>query len=88
MKIHIDSIQSHDIRCEMQRDSYQYAELLGTYTHPVHTGKAWTVRLYHACDTLVIDTNGYAAWYNTEVFDELCEDYGIKPHEFALNSNE
>jgi hypothetical protein len=78
MKIHIDNINAHDIRVEMQRDSYQYAELIGTYHHPEHTSSGWTVRLYDACDTWVIDTNGMAVWYGTEDFDQLCNQYGIK----------
>jgi hypothetical protein len=84
MQIHIDNIHAHDIRCEMQRDSYQYAELLGTFAHPEHTSPSWTVRLYDACDTWVIDTNGYAVWYGTEDFDELCDQYGIKVSSLAL----
>ena len=84
MKIHIDTISAHDIRCEMQRDSYQCAELLGTFEHPEHTSSAWTVRLYDACDTWVIDTNGMAVWYGTEDFDDLCEEYGIKVAACAL----
>lgn len=83
MKIHIDSIASHEIRCEMHRDSYQYAELLGTYNHPVQSSPDWIVRLYRAADALAIDTNGYVAWCGTELFDELCEEYGIVIAEVA-----
>ena len=84
VQIHIDNISAKDICCEMQRAGYQYAELLGTYNHPEHTSPGWTVRLYDACDTWVIDTNGMAVWYGSEDFDALCDEYGIKVSALVL----
>lgn len=84
MKVHINTIRAEDIRDEMRRDSYQYAELLGTFNHPEHTSSPWTVRLYRAADALVIDSNGTAIWDGTEDFDDYCDDYGIKIATYAL----
>lgn len=77
MKVSIDSINSAGIRAEMARNHYGFAELLGTYTHPVHSGNDWTVRLYRAADALVFATNADPVWEGTESFDLLAAEYGV-----------
>ena len=77
MKVSIDSINSAGIRAEMARDSYTTADLLGTFTHPIHEGSDWVVTLYRAADSLVFTTNGDPVWENTDAFSQLLEEYGI-----------
>ena len=77
MKVNIASINSAGIRARMARDHYTVAELLGTYTHPTQSGNDWTVRLYHAADAVVFDTNADPVWEGTEAFDQIASEYGV-----------
>ena len=78
MKVHIDSIESSEIRHEMRLDSYQYADLLGTYHND--DGEA---RLYRAADTIVLDFNGIAFFKGCEDFRFWCEKFSINLSEVA-----
>jgi len=79
MKIPIDRINSVGIRAEMHRDSYQFADFLGTFLHPDHPERGdWCITLYRAADTLVFETNGDPVWEtNGEDFKALATEYGI-----------
>ena len=79
MKIPIDCINSVGIRAEMHRDSYQFADFLGTYRHPLHPdSRDWDITLYCAADTLVFSTNGDPVWASErEDFRALATEYGI-----------
>ena len=77
MKVSINSINSGGIRAEMRKDSYTTAEFFGSFTHPTREGNNWTVRIYRAADSLVIDTNGDPVWENQPGFNELLAEYGI-----------
>ena len=77
MTVSIESINSAGIRAEMKKGGYTTAEFFGSFAHPTHEGNDWTVRLYRAADSLVIDTNGDPVWENQPGFEELLAEYQI-----------
>jgi hypothetical protein len=79
MKTGIDRINSAGIRAEMERDSYRYADFIGSYDHPQHKGENdWRVTLWFAADQFVFETNGDPIWNNDSAFPAICEEYGIR----------
>jgi hypothetical protein len=84
MKIPIDCITSVGIRNEMHRDSYQFAEFFGRFSHPLHPdSRDAEVKLYRAADSLVFETNGDPIWQDCtpDAFDAAVQEYGINLEE-------
>jgi len=90
MKIPIDCINSVGIAYEMHRDSYQFAQYYGTFSHPDHGDcRDWDIKLYYAADMLVFETNGDPVWASMhEDFESLAKAYNIDVAEVVRREEE